>query len=211
MNSTTNAVKNGTVNKPKAVKSTKSNTKTSTPKSGKGKATKTNTTKNPNKPKKAMTGWILYSTTVRPQFKEAYPDKSFGEITKLVSERWQSLSDQEKAQWSERAASIAVSSAHKPDNPTKLSKPVKTDKPAKHAKDANMPKKPLTAWVFYSTAMRPAYKERYPNESFGGLTKLISEQWKTLSDDEKRVWNEKSAADKIRYENEMEIYNRNIQ
>lgn len=40
------------------------------------KKTKKKTKKDPNAPKKALTAWILYSTSVRPKVKEENPNAS---------------------------------------------------------------------------------------------------------------------------------------
>lgn len=45
-----------------------------------------------------------------------------------------------------------------------------------------------------------------PELKFGAITKVVSEKWKALSDDEKAPYLEKAAKDKERYEAELKKY-----
>lgn len=81
----------------------------------------------------------------------------------------------------------------------------KASKKAK--KDPNAPKRNMSAYFLYSIDARPQVKAENPDATFGDIARLISSQFKGLSDKEKKVWEEKAAADKTRYEREMASYN----
>ena len=54
--------------------------------------------------------------------------------------------------------------------------PVKKGK-AKKAKDPNAPKKPRSAYIFFSTEKRPIVKEEEPKLTFGDLNRRLGEMW----------------------------------
>lgn len=73
-------------------------------------------------------------------------------------------------------------------------------------KDANAPKRPLSAYMMYANDNRNTVRANNPSASFGQIGKLLGEGWKALSEDEKVPYQEKSANDKKRYEAEMAEY-----
>jgi len=60
--------------------------------------------KDPNAPKRARTPYIIFATEERPKAKEANPNLGFGQLTKVVSDKWKAMSDAEKAPYVEKAA-----------------------------------------------------------------------------------------------------------
>lgn len=76
----------------------------------------------------------------------------------------------------------------------------------KAKKDPNAPKRNMSAYFLYSIAARPQVKEENPDASFGDIARLISAQFKALPDRERKIWDDKAAADKERYVREIEAY-----
>jgi HMG (high mobility group) box len=76
----------------------------------------------------------------------------------------------------------------------------------KQKKDPNAPKRSMSAYFLYSIDARPKVKAQNPKASFGDVARLISEQFKLLSDKEKKYWDKRAAEDKERYNREMEAY-----
>ena len=60
--------------------------------------------KDPNAPKRNMSAYFLYSIHIRPTIKEENPDASFGDIARLISERFKTLDPKEKKKWEDQAA-----------------------------------------------------------------------------------------------------------
>ena len=58
-------------------------------------------------------------------------------------------------------------------------------KPAK--KEAKGPKRPLSAYMFFSQDWRERVKAENPDASFGEIGKLLGARWKELDDEEKKV------------------------
>ena len=74
------------------------------------------------------------------------------------------------------------------------------------SKDPNAPKRGMSAFMFFSNAMRSKIKAENPDFAFGDIAKEIGKQFKELSADDKKEWDEKAAKDKARYQAEMADY-----
>jgi hypothetical protein len=58
----------------------------------------------PNAPKRNISAYMHYSSSARKQVHASQPDLTPVEITKVVSTRWNGMSDQERAVWKDKAA-----------------------------------------------------------------------------------------------------------
>eukprot|EP00588_Corethron_pennatum_P015060 CAMPEP_0194265234 /NCGR_PEP_ID=MMETSP0169-20130528/552_1 /TAXON_ID=218684 /ORGANISM="Corethron pennatum, Strain L29A3" /LENGTH=225 /DNA_ID=CAMNT_0039005661 /DNA_START=159 /DNA_END=836 /DNA_ORIENTATION=- len=76
----------------------------------------------------------------------------------------------------------------------------------KRKKDPNMPKRGMSAFIFFSNHRRPLIKADNPSLTFGGLAKAVSVDFRALTADEMKVWQAKAAKDKARYLKAMESY-----
>ena len=56
--------------------------------------------------KKAINGYIHYTTSTRAECSKLNPDKTPTQITKLLSEKWNSFKDEEKKEWNTKAKSV---------------------------------------------------------------------------------------------------------
>eukprot|EP00878_Enallax_costatus_P023141 GHUV01024603.1.p1 GENE.GHUV01024603.1~~GHUV01024603.1.p1 ORF type:complete len:609 (+),score=227.34 GHUV01024603.1:931-2757(+) len=81
----------------------------------------------------------------------------------------------------------------------------KQRKPRKK-KDPNAPKKALSAFMFFSNANRERIKTNNPGVAFGQVGKLLGEEWKTLSAEDKAPYEAQAAKDKERYAAAMAEY-----
>lgn len=85
----------------------------------------------------------------------------------------------------------------------------KKEEGAKRVKKAKKPKsgikRGLSAYMYYVKETRPDLKLKNPTLGFGDLGKAVGEAWRQLSDDEKKPFHDKAAADKQRYEAEKAL------
>jgi len=70
-------------------------------KSGKKRAAKAQRDK--KAPKRNLSAYLLYQNGMRAQFKQEYPQMSFGELSKHTSQQYNALTKEEKAVWIEKA------------------------------------------------------------------------------------------------------------
>jgi len=77
-------------------------------------------------------------------------------------------------------------------------------------KDAvlTVPKRALSAYMFFSQEWREILKTENPDASFGELGKLLGAKWKELDAESKQPYLEQAAQDKVRAAEEKLAYER---
>lgn len=165
--------------------------------------------KDPNRPKRNQSAFFLYSNANRARIKEENPGIAFGEVAKLMSEEFKNLSAAERAKYDRLAEADKQRYMQQMENydaPEDDSDDDKPSKKKKAKKDPNAPKRPMSAYFLYSNAIRETVKQENPEAKFGDIAKIISAQYKELSESELAGWQKKADADKARYHAEMEEY-----
>lgn len=164
--------------------------------------------KDPNKPKRNMSAFFLFSQVNRPRVKEENPEVSFGQVAKILAREFRELSDEERAKWNDKAAREKIRYQEQmrdyvpPEDPSGPSGGGRK----KQKRNPDAPKRNMSSYFLYSVHIRPTVKEENPGASFGEIARIISSQFKALSPAEKAIWDERAAADKERYQREMADY-----
>ncbi|RKP25425.1 high mobility group box domain-containing protein [Syncephalis pseudoplumigaleata] len=60
-------------------------------------------TKDPAKPKRALSAYMFFATEHRESIKEQFPEAGFGEIGKRLGEAWKNLPEDDKKPYNEKA------------------------------------------------------------------------------------------------------------
>ncbi|KAL3776346.1 hypothetical protein ACHAW5_003520 [Stephanodiscus triporus] len=173
--------------------------------------------KDPNKPKRNMSAFFLYSNANRERVKEENPDAKFGDIAKIMSVEFKAIPDAERARWDQLALDDkdrylqAMESYDPPSDDSEQDDDSDSDAPkkkkkSKKKKDPDAPKRNQSSFFLYSNATRNDVKAANPEAKFGEIAQIISRHFKALPEEERAYWDEKAAQDKIRYQREMEIY-----
>tara|TARA_B100000902_G_scaffold290940_1_gene277254 strand:- start:57 stop:692 length:636 start_codon:yes stop_codon:yes gene_type:complete len=79
----------------------------------------------------------------------------------------------------------------------------------KKVKDPKAPKRALSAWIIFTTEQRPNFKENNPDKSNTELTTLMSQEWRLMTDSDKKKYEDLANVDKERYMKEKEEYESN--
>ena len=167
--------------------------------------------KDKNAPKKPLSGYVFFSIEERPNILKEDPNIGFGDISKKLSEKWKSLSENEKIPYINKSNddkerfktemekyNISVSEPNEEEN--------KNDKKKRKKKNKDAPKKPLSAYLFFSMEERPKITEKDPNLKFVDITKMVAEKWKSLNEKDKAPYVTKANNDKERFKKDMEEY-----
>jgi len=167
--------------------------------------------KDPNRPKRNMSAFFLYSNAHRARVKGENPDAKFGDIAKLLSAEFKEISEDDKAEWNEKADAdkqryLREMEDYVPPSDDSDSDDGGKKKKKKKKKDPNAPKRNQSAFFLYSNATRADIKAAQPDLAFGQIAKVISVNFKALPAEERAYWDEKAAADKERYQAEMAAY-----
>jgi len=78
----------------------------------------------------------------------------------------------------------------------------------RHHKDPNAPKRPFSAFMYYANDTRGHVKQENPDLKFGDLAKKVGENFKALSNEQRKVYEDISLQAKHKYEEELELYNK---
>jgi LSD1 subclass zinc finger protein len=79
-------------------------------------------------------------------------------------------------------------------------------KQKKKRKDPHAPKRAANAYMIFCRERRAELKKDRPDLPFGQLGAKLGEMWRAMSQAEKKPFEEKAAADRERYKNEMANY-----
>ncbi|KAF9348803.1 Non-histone chromosomal protein 6 [Mortierella sp. AD094] len=90
---------------------------------------------------------------------------------------------------------------------TKRGKVVEDKKRKRKAKkDPNAPKNPMSAYLLFCEEWREKVKAQNPDSSFGELGRLLGEQWRAYTDDQKAPYIAKHEKAKAKYATEKAAY-----
>ncbi|CAE7252358.1 SSRP1 [Symbiodinium natans] len=144
--------------------------------------------------------------------KEVGPGKPGSEVPKLAGVRWKTLSEATKATYQKKfevakakyekdmAAFLAAGGEKK-------SGKRKAEKPGKKKKDPDAPKKPAGgAYGCFLAKNRAAFAEECKGKPVTAVTKLASERWKKVSEDQKKIFQKEYEAKKAEYAEAMKSY-----
>ena len=161
--------------------------------------------KDPNAPKRALSAYMFYSAAVRAKTKaELGRDAGITDVAKAIGAKWGKLTDaqkgpyQKKAEADKKRALRERAKYEKSGAKAKWAKNNPSPK-GKRKKDPNAPKRALSAYMFYSAAVRDKTKKELGRDA--GITdvaKAIGAKWGKLNDKQKAPYQKKATADKAR-------------
>jgi len=146
------------------------------------------------RPRRALSTYLLFSNSVRPAIKKSHPDLPVTKISQQIAAQWKSLSPDQKKKF--EVQHLKAKEEHE-----KAMIKYKQTHP-------DPPKRPLSGYLLYTLDARPALVKKNPNLSVVEVAKQLGLQWSKLSDDQKKVYNDKSAQKKIPYEKEKAAYDK---
>lgn len=162
--------------------------------------------KDPNKPKKALSGYMFFNGEVSLQVRKDNPKFTMGEVSKEVGERWQKITDEDKQKYQEMSDKDKTRHEEEMKNyhaPPPVMVPVKA---MKKEKDPNRPKHSLGSYMYFSSEMGPKLRKENPDKAMTEVSKLIGCLWKDMEEEKRKKYVELAEKDKKRYEHEMELY-----
>merc|ERR1711957_1051444 len=162
--------------------------------------------KDPNRPKRNMSAFFIYSNAHRKRLKEENPSIKFGEVARALSTEFKALGSKEKKKYEKLAAKDKERYLTAMSNYVPPSDDSDDDRRKKPKKDPNKPKRNLSAFFMYSNAVREDVRKENPEAKFGDIARLISGQFKALDKSERAIYDQQAADDKVRYVKQMEKY-----
>mmetsp|Transcript_3183 Transcript_3183/g.2066 ORF Transcript_3183/g.2066 Transcript_3183/m.2066 type:complete len:154 (+) Transcript_3183:110-571(+) len=139
--------------------------------------------RDPGAPKRNMSAYLLYQNAMRDQFKALNPGMTFGQLAKYTSamyaemppaekEAWMARAEADKARYLHELASYVPPPGYDAKGDALSATPGKSSSSrSKGEKDANAPKRNMSAYLLYQNAMRDQFKRENPGMTFGQLAK----------------------------------------
>lgn len=178
--------------------------------------TKTRPNRDPNAPKRNKSAYLIFQNEQREHLKSANPGLSFGDLSKMTSAMYQTLSAEQKAELQRKAELdkqryLNDMMAYIPPPGYDQQGNIIPDfhlpqKTRSKSRDPGAPKRNLSAYLLYQNAMRDQFRAANPDMSFGQLSKYTSQMYKSLTPGEKAQWEERARRDKERFDAEMSSY-----
>merc|ERR1712154_281561 len=186
-----------------------------------------------NAPKKNQSSYFIYSNERRGPIQAENSDKSITEISKIISAEWKAMDGDKKKEYEEKAAQqkkeylLKYEEYKKTDNFTKYQQKLAEWKesekaqgrggttkggkkrgkaPKKPKQPEEMPKRPQSSYFIFSNERRPQLKETYPEKKITELSKLIAEEWKSKTAEDKKVYEDRAAVRKSEYQKNIDQY-----
>ena len=164
-----------------------------------------------------MSAYLLYQNFMREQFKALNPGMTFGQLAKYTSamyselplsekETWVARAEQDKARYLHQLGSYVPPPGYDPKGDAISPVNTKVGRKGKPERDANAPKRNMSAYLLYQNAMREQFKRENPGMTFGQLAKYTSHMYKNLTPEEKSTWESRAQQDKARYDAELAAY-----
>ena len=158
-----------------------------------------------NAPKKARSAYLYFTMERRAPLKVENPEMVFGDLTRLVAEEWGDLSDSRKGKFQKLADADKKRYATEMEGYTPMTDAELDAEEANSKKRKRTgPKRPRTAYVYFTIDQRPGMQAENQELKFGEITRLLAADWKVITDTDREKYDEQAAADKIRYKRDVD-------
>eukprot|EP00586_Coscinodiscus_wailesii_P001672 CAMPEP_0172483448 /NCGR_PEP_ID=MMETSP1066-20121228/10474_1 /TAXON_ID=671091 /ORGANISM="Coscinodiscus wailesii, Strain CCMP2513" /LENGTH=383 /DNA_ID=CAMNT_0013247345 /DNA_START=21 /DNA_END=1172 /DNA_ORIENTATION=- len=155
--------------------------------------------KDPQAPKRFKTAFILFSSQKHPEIRMklgAEQCKDTINVAKIVSEMWRNLSRNERVVWDKLAADDKKRYFIEK---TMYTGPWKIPACKRAKKDADAPKRPMSAFLGYAKINRSLVKSENPHLSNKEVSKLLGNKWKAASEKERKSYIETELKEREAY------------
>uniref|UniRef100_A0A6B2LIQ4 HMG box domain-containing protein n=1 Tax=Arcella intermedia TaxID=1963864 RepID=A0A6B2LIQ4_9EUKA len=165
---------------------------------------------------------MFYSKEKRPELQAKHKGIKFGDLSKMISKSWKTLSEEEKKRYNDlhdkdkerhrqemktyvKPDSSNDSESSDDSSSKKKKKPKK--KRAKKEKDPNAPKPAANAYMLFQKERRAEIKSQNPNlKAVTEIAKKLGEMWRGMTEEEKKKYTKQAEQDKERFKKETEEY-----
>ncbi|KAK9719979.1 hypothetical protein K7432_004427 [Basidiobolus ranarum] len=165
-------------------------------------------------PRRPASSFLRFHNDMYTTFSPEMKTKA-AECSKLIGQKWRELSDSEKqpyeeaAEKSKREYELKYEQYLKSLTPNDYAKLAHVRKRARASgknfpkiKDPNAPKRSTTAYIYFLKERYPFYKDGDRNDAF----KKIAAEWRQVSTSDRKAYEERAAADRLRYDEEIKDY-----
>jgi len=164
-------------------------------------------------PKKAATGYFLFLADRRASIEQDLGSKKGPDIARRAGELWKAVSEDVRKPFEEKAARLkaeyeAAMQEFKADGGVVVRKSKKDKGDAKPKKDPDAPKRPAGGgYGVYLNEHREEIKKTLPaDHKITDVSKAAGAKWKSLSETEKKKYDDKYQERKLEYDTALQEY-----
>lgn len=152
--------------------------------------------KAPGAPKRFKSSYIMFFMAKQDEIKsELGKGASVGQISKRSSEKWKALSLEDRAIWDEKAK---IDKERYNLEKEKYTGPWQVPY-TRPKKDPNAPKRPMSAFLYFSQVKRRSIREANPGVRNTEISRVLGDLWKKSSTEERAPHIEKEAIERRKY------------
>jgi hypothetical protein len=162
----------------------------------------------------AGSAWIQFTNEYRPKLKQQYPNKSFGELSTLCSNKWRTMTDEEKQPYEdlfqEKRREVEQQKAALTAHEVAI---VNEHARRRRKKRREGPKAALSAYMCFVKQERGNLAKKYPQQAadFRQMGKLLGQLWNEMPPERRQPYEKMAEEDKARYRHERQLFERNLQ
>ncbi|GMJ15048.1 3xHigh Mobility Group-box1 [Hibiscus trionum] len=185
-------------------------------------------TKRPSPP------YILWCKDQWKEIKKENPEADFKEVSNILGAKWKNITAEEKKPYeeiyrAEKEAYLQVIAKEKRESEAmkllddehkqksamelleqylqfKTEAEKETKKKTKKERDPLRPKQPMSAFFLFSNERRTALLAEDKSKSVLDVAKIAGEEWKNMTEEQRRPYDEMAKKNKEKYMEEMEVY-----
>lgn len=154
--------------------------------------TKKKSKKDPNRPKKPMTAFLLYAASRRSAIKENNPEMKVTDISKELGKEWREMAKKSKTTFIKKAGTLK--------NKYDKAKAKYLKEKAKHA----APKRPKSSFFLFCDDERAAVKAENDGAKITEIAKLLGALWRNLDNNKKLQYTDKAERLRATWKGKME-------
>jgi HMG (high mobility group) box len=164
--------------------------------------------KAPQAPKRFKSSYICFFMSQQPHIKQELGEHaSVSDVSKRSAELWRNLPADQRLHWDD----IAAKDKHRYlIEKSQYTGPWQVPK-KKTKKDPSAPKRPMSAFLFFSQGRRQAIKDHYPDIMNTEVSRILGEQWRSATDEEKAPFVQKEREEREGYKVAIAAWRNNQQ
>lgn len=152
-----------------------------------------------------MTAYAFFVNACRLEHHNQFPGQKIklSEFSTVCAKRWKEMTMDQKRPFAEMADRDKM----RYENELKLLFPGEQQpKRRRKKKDPNAPKKNLSPFFIFSKLKRPEIMKDHPSKGVGEISKVLSAEWSSMTEEDKAQYVRLSEEDKVRYQKQLEQY-----
>jgi uncharacterized ParB-like nuclease family protein len=163
-------------------------------------------------PKKPSGAYVFFGHDMRPKIFEENPETKFTELGKILGDRWRACTPDERKKYEDLSdADKARYQKEMKEYGEKRREAAKKNGILNPIDDIEVPQKPYPAYFQFANARRMDIKRANPDASNAEVSRMLSDMWRSSSDEFKDFHVKEEAKQRKIYKGQMEEYQKKVQ